>query len=62
MTNSRAGARPGKGRHGFLNQRTRDPAAHSPGLRSLEITPELVGQHIAQFVALEVKTAHVVFS
>ena len=26
------------------------------GLRSLEITPELVGQRIAQFVALEVKT------
>ena len=28
------------------------------GLRSLEITPELVGQRIAQFVALEVKTPH----
>ena len=27
------------------------------GLRSLEITPELVGQRIAQFVALEIKTA-----
>jgi len=27
------------------------------GLRSLEITPELVGQRLAQFVALEVKTA-----
>jgi len=27
------------------------------GLRSLEITPELVGQRVAQFVALEVKTA-----
>jgi len=26
------------------------------GLRSLEITPELVGQRIAQFVALEIKT------
>ena len=26
------------------------------GLHSLEITPELVGQRIAQFVALEVKT------
>ena len=26
------------------------------GLRSLEITPELVGQRLAQFVALEVKT------
>jgi len=27
------------------------------GLRTLEITPELVGQRLAQFVALEVKTA-----
>ena len=27
------------------------------GLRSLEITPALVGQRIAQFVALEIKTA-----
>ncbi len=27
------------------------------GLRSLEITPELVGQRLAQFVVLEVKTA-----
>ena len=27
------------------------------GLRSLEVTPELVGQRLAQFVALEVKTA-----
>ena len=27
------------------------------GLRSLEITPELVGQRLAQFVALEIKTA-----
>jgi hypothetical protein len=27
------------------------------GLRSLEITPELVGQRLAQFVALEVKAA-----
>ena len=27
------------------------------GLRSLEVTPDLVGQRIAQFVALEVKTA-----
>jgi hypothetical protein len=26
------------------------------GLRSLEITPELVGQRIAQFVAMEIKT------
>ena len=26
------------------------------GLRSLEITPELVGQRIAQFVGLEIKT------
>jgi hypothetical protein len=26
------------------------------GLRSLEITPELVGRRIAQFVALEIKT------
>ena len=28
------------------------------GLRSLEITPEMVGQRLAQFVALEIKTAH----
>jgi hypothetical protein len=28
------------------------------GLRSLEITPEMVGQRIAQFVALEIKTPH----
>ena len=28
------------------------------GLRSLEITPELLGRRIAQFVALEVKTPH----
>jgi hypothetical protein len=28
------------------------------GLRSLEVTPELVGQRIAQFVALEIKTPH----
>ncbi len=27
------------------------------GLRSLEITPELVGKRLAQFVALEVKAA-----
>ena len=27
------------------------------GLRALEITPELVGQRLAQFVALEIKTA-----
>ena len=26
------------------------------GLRSLQITPELVGQRLAQFVALEIKT------
>jgi hypothetical protein len=32
------------------------------GLRSLEITPELVGQRLAQFVALEVKTASEVVS
>jgi len=32
------------------------------GLRSLEITPELVGQRLAQFVALEVKTAQGVLS
>lgn len=32
------------------------------GLRSLEITPELVGQRIAQFVAFEVKTAQGVIS
>ena len=28
------------------------------GLRSLEITPEMVGQRVAQFVALEVKTVN----
>jgi hypothetical protein len=27
------------------------------GLRSLEVTPEMVGQRVAQFVALEIKTA-----
>jgi len=32
------------------------------GLRSLEITPELVGQRLAQFVALEVKAAQGVVS
>jgi len=32
------------------------------GLRALEITPELVGQRIAQFIALEVKTAQGVLS
>ena len=32
------------------------------GLRSLEITPELVGQRLAQFVALEVKAANGVVS
>ena len=32
------------------------------GLRSLEITPEMVGQRLAQFVALEVKAAHGVAS
>jgi len=32
------------------------------GLRALEITPELVGQRIAQFVALEVKTPQGVVS
>ena len=32
------------------------------GLRALEITPELVGQRIAQFVALEVNTASGVVS
>ncbi|MCT0229751.1 VRR-NUC domain-containing protein [Synechococcus sp. CS-1324] len=32
------------------------------GLRSLEVTPELVGQQIAQFVALEIKTPHGVVS
>jgi hypothetical protein len=32
------------------------------GLRSLEITPELVGQRLAQFIALEVKTAQGVLS
>ncbi len=32
------------------------------GLRSLEITPDLVGQRLAQFVAQEVKTAQGVLS
>ena len=32
------------------------------GLRSLEITPDLVGQRLAQFVALEIKTARGVVS
>ena len=32
------------------------------GLRTLEITPALVGQRIAQFVALEIKTARGVVS
>ncbi len=32
------------------------------GLRSLQITPELVGQRLAQFVALEVKTPQGVLS
>ncbi len=32
------------------------------GLRVLEITPSMVGQRIAQFVALEVKTLHGVVS
>jgi hypothetical protein len=32
------------------------------GLRALEITPELVGQRFAQFVALEIKTAQGVLS
>ena len=32
------------------------------GLRALEITPELVGQRVAQFVALEIKTAQGVLS
>ena len=32
------------------------------GLRSLEITPEMAGQRVAQFVALEVKTASGVVS
>ena len=32
------------------------------GLRSLEVTSELVGQQLAQFVALEVKTAQGVLS
>jgi hypothetical protein len=32
------------------------------GLRSIEIRPELVGQRLAQFVALEVKTAQGVLS
>ena len=32
------------------------------GLRSLEITPELVGQRLARFVALEVKTDQGVLS
>jgi hypothetical protein len=32
------------------------------GLHSLEITPEMVGQRVAQFVALEVKTSQGVLS
>ena len=32
------------------------------GLRSLEITPELVGQRLAQFVALEIKAPQGVLS
>ena len=32
------------------------------GLRTLEITPDLVGQRIAQFVALEIKTTRGVVS
>lgn len=28
------------------------------GLRSLEVTPEMVGQRLAQFIALEVKTVN----
>ena len=32
------------------------------GLRSVEITPDLVGQRLAQFVALEIKTARGVVS
>ncbi|MCP9915347.1 VRR-NUC domain-containing protein [Cyanobium sp. ATX 6F1] len=32
------------------------------GLRMLEVTPEMVGQRIAQFVALEIKTTHGVVS
>lgn len=32
------------------------------GLRSLEVTSEMVGQQLAQFVALEVKTAQGVLS
>ena len=32
------------------------------GLRSLDVTPELVGRRLAQFVALEVKTAQGVLS
>jgi len=32
------------------------------GLRSLEITPDLVGKRLAQFVALEIKTARGVVS
>jgi hypothetical protein len=32
------------------------------GLRSLEVTTEMVGQRIAQFVALEIKAAHGVVS
>ena len=32
------------------------------GLRALEITPELVGQRLAQFVALEIKTTQGVLS
>lgn len=41
------------------------PLARKPDrttVRSLEITPELVGQRLAQFVALEVKTASGVVS
>ena len=32
------------------------------GLRSVVVTPEMVGQRIAQFVALEIKAAHGVVS
>ena len=32
------------------------------GLRSLEVSPEMVGQRLAQFVAVEVKTAQGVLS
>jgi hypothetical protein len=32
------------------------------GLRSLEVTPKMVGQRLAQFVALEIKTAQGVLS